>query len=209
MSHVRYTFDHEQDIVQIEAKLPKVREVFAQIASGTRTSDNNRWEHLEVFDGLPAYPMDDDYHMGRLGNPNLIAKGKLNLTFFRAVNLDEGIELTLLKSPVPWADIRRTTTEAINDLLRRHYAPQVRYTLREDGQVKDEDKTEVVDIYEDVRQKSLDKEATRKVFFAVGDRVAENARKADERQRRNNNTTTEEYPFTETELRDILHTDDA
>jgi hypothetical protein len=134
--HIKYDFSPEDEVV-ITAQLPVVHRIFSEMARDTTESTNPRWDHLEMFSDLPVFPMDDSYHTGRLGNPNFLADGKMNLTFFRAVGLNQGIEVRLLArsfSDRQKERIRRKTVKAISDLLERHYAPLISHTATLDGQ---------------------------------------------------------------------------
>lgn len=146
MSHfVNYDFNEDEGIVEIQAQLPAVETIISEMAGGTRHSTNERWSHLEVYDDLPVYPMDDGYHTGKLGNPNLWADGRLNLSFFRATGLSEGISLTLICGPnEDEVEIKFITRSAITDLLRRHYVPKIEHVTRKDGRIVDEDSDTLV-----------------------------------------------------------------
>lgn len=146
MSHI-YFNDKGEDVL-IQAQLPNVHEIMSRISTGVRGSTNARWEHLEYFD-LSVYPMDDNYHMGRIGTLSFLDSGRINLSFLRATDLDEGIEIALAGGDYPapdWEFFRRNVAHAIRDFVKRHHVPRVSYSVKEDGREVDSGTESIPDI---------------------------------------------------------------
>lgn len=164
MSHLR--FNDKGDEVEIQAQLPEVHAIMQRRSFDVVGSNNSRWTHLRYFD-LPVYPMDDRYHMGKVGHISIELDNQLNLSFLRAVTLDEGIEISLQGGGYnehSWGRIRDCAAKAIQDLVRRHYMPAVHHTVKKDNQVVEENKEPITEVSMSTR--SVD-ETTDRLFIGT------------------------------------------
>lgn len=165
MSHITF-YDNDSEVV-IDARLPEVKKIIERRSIGTTQSENSRWRHLTYYD-MPVYPMDSRYHMGRVGTGGIHTNGQLNLSFFRATTLDEGIEITLAGgnwNDSEWRRVREVVAKSIKDLVRRHYAPKVNYSLSKDGREIEDEEDTLVQVSQNITQPS---EMSHKLTLAVG-----------------------------------------
>lgn len=165
MSYI--TFDDREDEIKISAKVPTVREIMKERSTRITGSDNPHWNHLEYFD-LPVYPMDDNYHMGRVGTVSFFDSGQVNLSFLRATSLHEGINVTLVGGDYTsgdWRFIRQVVGRAIFDFVRRHYTPSVKYETKKDGVVVESGEDTLVKVRKNI---SRPRENARSVEITTG-----------------------------------------
>lgn len=139
--------EEDERKVRIKAKAPNLRDLMQKVSIGITQSENPKWRHLEYYD-LETYPADSSYHMGRIGNSSFILNnGDVNLSFLRAVTLDEGIEITLNTMNVDWNSVARTTMKAIEDFIRRHQVARINWEIEKEGTSVESDSKNIVPIH--------------------------------------------------------------